>query len=849
MGMNNSCLLLEARRRFSRFAVVILVPAILSISVKVEAGPLVDPRSPTHVYLVNGPNLTTRVQARMVELLRRVPNAKLDVVTNVATLNPEPGSVVLALGESTITQSLITKAELKVLGSEGFIVRSKVVNGALIIATDGHAAVGERTSMKQNRGVSFGAYEVLQQIGFRFLQPSTPDVPKTLVLPAPTAKAIHLSEKPRWPTRGLHWHTMHPIELSDILNGWGPKGPNDLAGFNAGLAEWELFNEWLIAHRQNMIEWVLLADKTYTAFNDSAERIQRLKKIVSISHSWGVLTGIDVGVVFEQQNMYRLLRTPGTDIADSNEIRSRIRYLMKADWDFITAEMGASEFTAPADTKMLYWMNVLTDQMESVHNRFAAVKVHIAQGQVAKNFKDPDTGAPLNFNFLPHYADKRLMVLPHTVELYSLDDPAPTYGNTDFKEMHRFLSMQTGSRPVVWYPEGAYYISYDIDVPLFLPSYGERRLHDLRIIARDEDARVLGRGNKRGSKMQGQMLFSSGFEWGYWFNYLVAMHGAWDPQTSQPDEAKAYQKIVLDILRPDPASKATAQQLASLLSETIKVHNDILIQGRVNGKPPRTIERLTGIAYLAGQETWDELNTSLSDVLNLKRAPTQPNRLGFRSLRGSMEGQGVDFAKEVHPLLDAMEVQFSAASSKMINLYTSSSRTDTSREVLAEFADGSLMNTLRATQIHALYDAAASLNLKQNAGWEATKIQRAQHALDLAVETVQRREKSYRAKPHMIEWAPNPTVYNYNYLWTVHSLYYWYRDEGNVVKRPANACYMNIVNPAQTVFAEGQDSTIYKIAKALAKVIGLGSLDECLTPSEKEPSPKARVRSNSFAED
>ena len=26
------------------------------------------------------------------------------------------------------------------------------------------------------------------------------------------------------------------------------------------------------------------------------------------------------------------------------------------------------------------------------------------------------------------------------------------------------------------------------------------------------------------------------------------------------------------------------------------------------------------------------------------------------------------------------------------------------------------------------------------------------------------------------------TVYNYGYLWTVHSLYWWYRDEGNVTQ-------------------------------------------------------------------
>ena len=298
----------------------------------------------------------------------------------------------------------------------------------------------------------------------------------------------------------------------------------------------------MIAHRQSQVEWVLLADKTHVTFNDSALRISRLKRLVEMSHAWGLLTGIDVGIIFEQQNMWRLLRNVTSDQADALEIRTRTKWLMGAEWDFVTAEMGSSEFTSPADTKMLAWMNVLTDEVESVHNRFAAVKIHCSQGQNAAHFTDPDTHGPLNFNFLPMFADKRLAVLPHTVELYSLDDPAPTYGNTDWKEMHRFLSSQTGQRPVIWYPEATYWVSYDIDTPLFLPSYGERRLNDLRIIAKEEDAGTLGRGASKGSRMQGQMLFVSGFEWGYWYNQLVAMHAAWNPRLNER-ERSAFENI------------------------------------------------------------------------------------------------------------------------------------------------------------------------------------------------------------------------------------------------------------------------------------------------------------------
>ena len=42
----------------------------------------------------------------------------------------------------------------------------------------------------------------------------------------------------------------------------------------------------------------------------------------------------------------------------------------------------------------------------------------------------------------------------------------------------------------------------DVDVPLFLPIYGQRRLHDLR--------RIAGREKRENFRIQGQMNFDSG---------------------------------------------------------------------------------------------------------------------------------------------------------------------------------------------------------------------------------------------------------------------------------------------------------------------------------------------------
>jgi hypothetical protein len=60
--------------------------------------------------------------------------------------------------------------------------------------------------------------------------------------------------------------------------------------------------------------------------------------------------------------------------------------------------------------------------------------VHCSTGQYAS-----DTYNRINYNFLPLYADIRLVVMPHTVQLPTFTDPAyDTYGNANFTAMMGF---------------------------------------------------------------------------------------------------------------------------------------------------------------------------------------------------------------------------------------------------------------------------------------------------------------------------------------------------------------------------------------------------------------------------
>ena len=85
-------------------------------------------------------------------------------------------------------------------------------------------------------------------------------------------------------------------------------------------------------------------------------------------------------------------------------------------------------------------------------------------------------------------------------QVYALDDPtAFAYGNENFSYVEDYLVYEAKqhNRSVTFYGETAYWVNVDIDVPLFLPLYGQRRQHDLR--------RIAVREHREGFRIDGQV--------------------------------------------------------------------------------------------------------------------------------------------------------------------------------------------------------------------------------------------------------------------------------------------------------------------------------------------------------
>ena len=536
----------------------------------------------------------------------------------------------------------------------------------------------------------------------------------------------------------------------------------------------------------------------------------------------------------------------------ATQIRRRVDWVLSVGFDFMTTESGLSEFTHPECALMLDLLNVFAIHVNETWGREAGVKVHCSTGQTCDDLPDPRTGDPLNFNFLPYYAHKGLGVFPHTIQVYALDDPtAGAYGNHNFSYIEDYLVMEAkaGNRSVMFYPETSYWVNVDVDVPLFLPLYGQRRQHDLR--------RIRSREIHENFRMQGQMNFDSGWEWGYWLSDVVTARSSWNPilepvkKTNncsndvcalkngelEMDMWQAYREALEPICRIFGHLKISriSERLGDLLSNFVEIQARLLIRGEVledDGtatghnvpRPNSNFKMLSGIAYLMGSDTW-------VDVPHILGLPTlQPTKVHLREVENIHRA-------DVLILLHAMHKEFGEQYDAFQNLlsdargeHTTYSKygTDNSLAVLEELVDSVGMLALRAKQVHLLYaskdpsrsgleitDVNANKFCVENdtvISVESTPAELQLHARAVIREAagiVKRREANYKVHWKRIgAWRENPTVYRYGYLWAVHSLYYWWRDQGLAEEVSPQAqhspCYLNRMDPSEIAAGWGK---------------------------------------------
>lgn len=83
-------------------------------------------------------------------------------------------------------------------------------------------------------------------------------------------------------------------------------------------------------------------------------------------------------VTARQQHAWYMTDALGTFADQVKQIQERIDWLMAAGFHFLSTESGFSEFTHPACTTMVAWMNATTQYTRSKYGRRTVIKAHIS---------------------------------------------------------------------------------------------------------------------------------------------------------------------------------------------------------------------------------------------------------------------------------------------------------------------------------------------------------------------------------------------------------------------------------------------------------------------------------------
>lgn len=567
--------------------------------------------------------------------------------------------------------------------------------------------------------LAFAAYALLEELGAKFFHPKQELVPSFGAPRLP--HALDVWRRPLAATRGLQPHTLHPIDYFPVF-----MEPGD-----ANLADAKRFVDWLVKTGQNYVQWPLLSTVPWATWKPY------MQTFMAYAHARGVQVGASPQVWGGSalQNNFVLV-SDATQWA--SQMDAKLDQLLELPWDRIALALG--EFTSADPQSVIDWLDHAT---EYVGAKYPWVKVDV-QNHVG-NYKQlwvPYDGQTLFYYHLPQFCDLRLGQSVHTLALFDLYRDWATYGHPDFHLQHDYLLGElAASRRAGYFPESAYWISADIDIPAFLPEFIHARWIDIHTLSQEIADRNL-------PPLDHHIEFMSGHEWGYWLtDYLVAKM-LWQPDASLDDVLREYTSAFGDC----------ADDVTTALSSYVALQSKYLFDQRllpyIQGEN-QTVE----LGYLVGLETHPR-RIEFSQLLAMK----PPDRDAFEATVIA----GLDaFASQSQPLEDVVSARCRGADAALAPWCD-------------ELEDGMEIVRLRAQHAAAVYRAALAY-VGGDASGATSTLSTAASIRAQAATVVARRESQYRfdVARDTADYA-NPTVYGYGYLREAHTLCYWQRREDEV---------------------------------------------------------------------
>ncbi len=585
--------------------------------------------------------------------------------------------------------------------------------GYAIVRTDPPGGTRLLVVANDSKNLAFGAYALLEELGARFFHPKEELIPSLTHPWVPTS--LQISRTPAVAQRGLQLHTLHPIEYFHVFNEPSPDH----------LADAKRFVDWLVKTGQNYFQWAELSTVDFTTWKPYAQ------SIVDYAHARGVRVGAVVQVWggAALQNNFVL-------VTDSNnwqpQMGAQLDAILGVSWDVL--ELALGEFLNTGAQAVIDWLDyAVTYVAASSPNVEVNVQNHVGN---YSNLYVPYQGQTVYYYHLPEYAVAGLGQTVHTLSVFDLYRDWGTYKEPDFHFQHDYIIQELPMRRVSYFPESAYWISADIDVPLFLPEFLYARWNDIHTLT----AEVTNLGLPA---LEGHLTFSSGHEWNYWLTDYLTAKMLWEPGQPLGYFIDHY--------------GAAFGSCGSSISAAVQGFTDLQTQYLFDERLLAYVQGENGTVdegYVLGYETHPK-RVAFEDVLAMSDADRQTFDENVVSELGAM-------ADAMQPLADTVGARCRGSSGE-------------SAAFCNELWDGMTITVLRARHSVALYRAIEALAAKNDTGPETAQ---AKTYTSLAASVIARREAHYRFDVHeLVDAYANATSYAFGYLRPAHTLCYWTRQE------------------------------------------------------------------------
>lgn len=672
--------------------------------------------------------------------------------------------IVLVFDGSEFLPQRYDAPRMEALGDSGFVLDAFEDGtwragdgefGSAFMVMDGNTTLARQYSL----------YEALRRLGVRFFHPEEEFVPQRAVDDlrplALRPTALHregLDYVPDFAWRSWSFHGSHPLEhLESFSDGDVP------------IDEARNVNAWIVKNRGNRFRGL------GRGVSSEESRARRAAELEAMRVEMGFPRGTGITLHNEQQGASAEI-DPSRPVPVQQQIEelvaSKLADVPDAEWFGI--HFGPTEFTTTPDQETVQWINWAgTKALELRPDIDVQINVHITGSQPTPNFDDQ--GCPVGTNpdglgdyyDLAFHTDPRLGVSVHTVMFYPLEGEARVYNQRTFA--HKLCLMERASaqgRPMQWFPEGSWWLSFDNSVPVYLPLYIDTRKQDIELTEHLLESR--NRGTLRSHRM-----FNSGHEWGYWQqDYAVGLWG-WNVDASMAD---VLGEMFDPLCSPEAWGGCGARTDAIVVLEELMEHQRELFLEREDwqGRPGGLF------TYFAGEDQGDEIAAASGFEFRPVRVPFSTVRNWDEEALRTFETADLDALDESAALhhewadrLEALDVPVPG------------------QPWLREVVDGVRINALRADHAASLYRAVVEhrrAELEERPAEAADAFAQAEAALVEAESVVRRREADYRYPAEQVYGGglspdtavANGTTYGYRVHTKTHLLTYWHNRQDQV---------------------------------------------------------------------